>query len=156
MVRQSAANEYARSQVHAASVTSSRCQARHACLSPFCLHVCCCVLPLLHANPTHNTHLNHRGKQLPATCSADLAAFLTQQQQSTTQKTPAAGADADAGAAGGSTKQQQQQSNKPFSSFLATTLMLMAELEKVMTGYCKQREGGRGGGNREQRKRGLV
>jgi hypothetical protein len=51
--------------------------------------------------------------QLPATCDSELAAFLTQAQQQQ------------------ATGQDKQQQKKPFSSFLATTLMLMSELAKV-------------------------
>lgn len=74
-------------------------------------HTQACSLQLWLASwPSWSTVVVCRGTELAATCDKELAAFLTQQQQ------PAA-AD----------KQQQ----KPFSSFLATTLMLMSELAKV-------------------------
>lgn len=59
-----------------------------------------------------------RGTQLAATCGSELAAFLTQQQAQP-------GED--------STQQQQQQ---PFSSFLASTLMLMSELSQGSSSSC--------------------
>jgi hypothetical protein len=60
-----------------------------------------------------------------AICDNELAAFLTQhthqQQQQQQEKQTSAG---------GKTAKQ-----KPFSSFLATTLMLMAELAQVSQGF---------------------
>lgn len=73
--------------------------------------------PPAQTRPPPNFTLNFRGIHLAPTCSKELADFLTQHQQ------PAATAAGTNKTAGG--KGQQR---KPFSPFLATTLMLMSEL----------------------------